>query len=528
MPFGEAVQHFSLLTDRRRPGRADPGAADLGRDRHHRHARGLGGRPRLATSPARSSSSARPRWSPASSSARFALVPGLPKMPFLVVGALFFMVGADAARRADAGGRRRRRIGRPSSRPRCPRPPAAARPGPRGAADRPARAGDRLRPRRRWSTSSAGGSLLQRVSAVRRQIAGELGTIIPSVRIHDEVGLASHEYVAEGARHRGRPRPGHGRPPARARPGRRRRPARRHPDHRAGLRPAGGVDRRRGARRGRGAGLHRRRPRVGHRHPPHRDDPPPRRRPAHPPGRARAARRPQGAQRRGRRRGRARPALASARCSACCRRCCARACRSATSARSSRRSATAPASPATRRCSAEYAARRSAARSSPRTSTRSRACAPSRWTRRSSRRSPTRSPRRADGEYLAMDPQRAQALVVRPVRAVRAGRSSRGRRPVLLCSSRVRRHLRRLCEQALPQRLGLRVQRDRAGHRRGDRWASSRETMPTSRAGRRVARSGQVAGRRPCDDPACRALAVVPEGAPRPGRRLRGRLRQAG
>src|SRR3712207_7218540 len=28
---------------------------------------------------------------------------------------------------------------------------------------------------------------------------------------------------------------------------------------------------------------------------------------------------------------------------------------------------------------------------------------------------------------------------------------SRGRRPVLLCSSRVRRHLRRLCSQALPQ-----------------------------------------------------------------------------
>jgi flagellar biosynthesis protein FlhA len=27
---------------------------------------------------------------------------------------------------------------------------------------------------------------------------------------------------------------------------------------------------------------------------------------------------------------------------------------------------------------------------------------------------------------------------------------ARGRRPVLLCSSRVRRHLRRLCEQSLP------------------------------------------------------------------------------
>jgi flagellar biosynthesis protein FlhA len=28
---------------------------------------------------------------------------------------------------------------------------------------------------------------------------------------------------------------------------------------------------------------------------------------------------------------------------------------------------------------------------------------------------------------------------------------ARGRRPVLICSARVRRHLRRLCEQSLPQ-----------------------------------------------------------------------------
>jgi flagellar biosynthesis protein FlhA len=44
---------------------------------------------------------------------------------------------------------------------------------------------------------SSGGSLLQRVSAVRRQIAAEVGTIIPSVRIHDEVGLQSHEYLVK-------------------------------------------------------------------------------------------------------------------------------------------------------------------------------------------------------------------------------------------------------------------------------------------------------------------------------------------
>jgi flagellar biosynthesis protein FlhA len=56
----------------------------------------------------------------------------------------------------------------------------------------------------------------------------------------------------------------------------------------------------------------------------------------------------------------------------------------------------------------------------------------------------------ADGEYLAMDPQRAQSLVT-GLSEQSENALSRGRRPVLLCSSRVRRHLRRLCEQALPQ-----------------------------------------------------------------------------
>jgi len=40
-----------------------------------------------------------------------------------------------------------------------------------------------------------GGTLVSRVSAIRRQIAGELGIVIPAVRIHDEIGLESHEYV---------------------------------------------------------------------------------------------------------------------------------------------------------------------------------------------------------------------------------------------------------------------------------------------------------------------------------------------
>jgi flagellar biosynthesis protein FlhA len=43
----------------------------------------------------------------------------------------------------------------------------------------------------------AGGTLVRRISLIRRQIAGELGMVIPPVRIHDEVDLDSHEYVCK-------------------------------------------------------------------------------------------------------------------------------------------------------------------------------------------------------------------------------------------------------------------------------------------------------------------------------------------
>jgi flagellar biosynthesis protein FlhA len=56
----------------------------------------------------------------------------------------------------------------------------------------------------------------------------------------------------------------------------------------------------------------------------------------------------------------------------------------------------------------------------------------------------------ADGEFLAMEPTRAQALVSNLAGQLEQA-IARGRRPVLICSARVRRHLRRLCEQSLPQ-----------------------------------------------------------------------------
>src|SRR6478752_1375513 len=55
-----------------------------------------------------------------------------------------------------------------------------------------------------------------------------------------------------------------------------------------------------------------------------------------------------------------------------------------------------------------------------------------------------------EGEYLAMEPSRAQAVVGSLSGHVEQA-TGMGARPVLVCSSRIRRHLRRLVEQALPQ-----------------------------------------------------------------------------
>ncbi len=54
-----------------------------------------------------------------------------------------------------------------------------------------------------------------------------------------------------------------------------------------------------------------------------------------------------------------------------------------------------------------------------------------------------------DGEYLAMDPPRAQAIV-NALRSQVDHATALGARPVVLCSARVRRHLRRLIAQAQP------------------------------------------------------------------------------
>ncbi len=190
MPFGEAAQHFSLLTV------GDGLAAQI---------------PALLISVAsgiivtRSASGGdlgsdvvgqitRQRKAPMVSGAvicAFALVPGLPKLPFLVIGAAFIAGGLALKRTAD---REEAAAAAAAAQPLLPEPAAP------GDKAREALQIDPLELAIGFGLvplvdQGAGGSLLTRVSNVRRQIAGDLGTVIPSVRIHDEIGLGSHEYV---------------------------------------------------------------------------------------------------------------------------------------------------------------------------------------------------------------------------------------------------------------------------------------------------------------------------------------------
>jgi flagellar biosynthesis protein FlhA len=122
----------------------------------------------------------------------FALIPGLPKIPFLVIGGLFIFAGRALAKTAKAA--ELAEADTVAAAAALPAPSASPRDQVQDALNLDPLElciGFGLVP---LVDGSAGGSLLQRVSAVRRQIAAEVGTIIPSVRIHDEVGLQSHEY----------------------------------------------------------------------------------------------------------------------------------------------------------------------------------------------------------------------------------------------------------------------------------------------------------------------------------------------
>lgn len=123
--------------------------------------------------------------------AMFAIVPGLPKIPFLVVGGVLFFLGRQLGQNA--------KVAAELAKVEADDVP----PPPQPSSTDQARAALAIDPLELvvgfglvpLVDQQAGGTLVSRVSNVRRQIAGELGTVIPPVRIHDEVGLRSHEYA---------------------------------------------------------------------------------------------------------------------------------------------------------------------------------------------------------------------------------------------------------------------------------------------------------------------------------------------
>jgi flagellar biosynthesis protein FlhA len=120
-----------------------------------------------------------------------ALMPGLPKLPFFLVGGAFVVLGRAMKQHAAA-----EQVAADQSRADAD---AAALPAP-GDAAVGALAIDPLElvigfglvP---LADQHSGGTLLARVGVVRRQIASDLGMVIAPVRIHDDVTLDSHEYV---------------------------------------------------------------------------------------------------------------------------------------------------------------------------------------------------------------------------------------------------------------------------------------------------------------------------------------------
>ena len=125
-----------------------------------------------------------------------ALVPGLPKLPFLAIGGIMAAIGWSV------------RNGTPDDL--AAAAAVAALPAP-AEADKPAAPREEVLKELSIDPLElgigfglvplvdrrTGGSLVRRVSMIRRQIASELGMVIPPVRIHDEVDLDSHEYVVK-------------------------------------------------------------------------------------------------------------------------------------------------------------------------------------------------------------------------------------------------------------------------------------------------------------------------------------------
>jgi flagellar biosynthesis protein FlhA len=141
----------------------------------------------------------------------FALIPGLPKLPFLLIAAIFGVVGW-AVRNGMPEAREAAETAAKAKAAQLAAPSPGQEPISEVGVDTLELAiGFGLVPLVNGGLNHPG-SLLRRVSMIRRQIAGDLGIVIPPVRIHDELGMESHEYVLKvrGSEvTRGRIMPGH-------------------------------------------------------------------------------------------------------------------------------------------------------------------------------------------------------------------------------------------------------------------------------------------------------------------------------
>ncbi|HEY5430171.1 MAG TPA: flagellar biosynthesis protein FlhA [Solirubrobacteraceae bacterium] len=125
----------------------------------------------------------------------FSVVPGLPMLPFMFIGGVLFAIGWSLRKNGLEG------LTAPEAMSALPAAKEETKAAPHDEVMKELPIdplelgiGFGLVP---LVDRGSGGTLVRRISLIRRQIAGELGMVIPPVRIHDEVDLDSHEYVCK-------------------------------------------------------------------------------------------------------------------------------------------------------------------------------------------------------------------------------------------------------------------------------------------------------------------------------------------
>ena len=116
-----------------------------------------------------------------------AIVPGMPKIPFILFGGALFVLGQRLMARHQSDETTTVETTEPAAPPSPQQLAIDARVEPLEL--------DLSYDLIELVDSSRGGDLLDRVGALRRKIAGELGFVMPAIRTRDDSGLAAHTYV---------------------------------------------------------------------------------------------------------------------------------------------------------------------------------------------------------------------------------------------------------------------------------------------------------------------------------------------